>query len=142
MDDGVYEGWTVPNDYDPLLGKLIAWGNSREETIARLRRALEEYTVTGIKTNVGLFRRILNEPDFLRGEIHTRWLDELLRRPLSAASSADENRPGSSASAAAIAAAIWQANQSDRHSCPSPSSADQPSRWKQEGRRAQLDRLP
>src|SRR5260370_13756159 len=81
MDDGVYEGWTVPNDYDPLLGKLIAWGNSREETIARLRRALEEYTVTGIKTNVGLFRRILDEPDFLRGEIHTKWLDELLRRP-------------------------------------------------------------
>src|ERR1700719_2997604 len=47
LDDGVYEGWTVPNDYDPLLGKLIAWGHSREETIARLRRALEEYTVTG-----------------------------------------------------------------------------------------------
>src|SRR5713226_8294433 len=112
MDDGVYEGWTVPNDYDPLLGKLIAWGNSREETIARLRRALQEYTVTGTKTNVGLFRRILDEPDFLRGEIHTKWLDELLRRLLSAASSADENRPGNSASdAAAIAAAIWQANQ-------------------------------
>ncbi len=143
LDDGVYEGWTVPNDYDPLLGKLIAWGNSREETIARLRRALEEYTVTGIKTNVGLFRRILVEPDFLRGEIHTRWLDELLRRPRSAASPADENQNGNSPSdAAAIAAAIWQANQWDRNSCLSSSSADQPSRWKQEGRRAQLDRLP
>src|SRR5467141_3477291 len=143
LDDGVYEGWTVPNDYDPLLGKLIAWGNSREETIARLRRALEEYTVTGIKTNVGLFRRILDEPDFLRGEIHTKWLDELLRRPRSAASAADQNQPGSSAfDAAAIAAAIWQANQRDRHSSLSSSSADQPSRWKQEGRRAQLDRKP
>src|SRR6202158_2035114 len=143
LDDGVYEGWTVPNDYDPLLGKLIAWGNSREETIARLRRALEEYTVTGIKTNVGLFRRILVEPDFLRGEIHTKWLDELLRRPRSAATPADQNQPGSSASdAAAIAAAIWQANQGDRHSCLSSTSVDQPSRWKQEGRRAQLDRQP
>src|SRR5713226_5473243 len=143
LDDGVYEGWTVPNDYDPLLGKLIAWGNSREETISRLRRALEEYTVTGIKTNVGLFRRILGEPDFLRGEIHTKWLDELLHRPRSAATSADENQPGSSASdAAAIAAAMWHANQWDRYSCLSSSSADQPSRWKQEGRRAQLDRLP
>src|SRR6266850_920866 len=142
LDDGVYEGWTVPNDYDPLLSKLIAWGNSREETIARLRRALEEYTVTGIKTNVGLFRRILVEPDFLRGEIHTRWLDELLHRPRSAAYPADQNQPGSSASdAAAIAAAIWQTNQWERHSCPS-SSADQPSRWKQEGRREQLDRQP
>src|SRR5712671_158917 len=141
LDDGVYEGWTVPNDYDPLLGKLIAWGNSREETIARLRRALEEYTVTGIKTNVGLFRRILTEPDFLRGEIHTRWLDELLRRPRSSASSANETPRGSSVSdAAAIAAALWQANQSDRHSSPSAALAAQPSRWKQEGRREQLDR--
>jgi acetyl-CoA carboxylase biotin carboxylase subunit len=137
LDDGVYEGWTVPNDYDPLLSKLIAWGNSREETIARLRRALKEYTVTGIKTNAGLFRRILTEPDFLRGEIHTQWLDELLRRPRPSASPTDENQPGSYASdAAAIAAAIWQVNQWDRH------STDRPSRWKQEGRRAQLDRLP
>jgi len=143
LDDGVYEGWTVPNDYDPLLGKLIAWGNSREETIARLRRALEEYTVTGIKTNVGLFRRILVEPDFLRGEIHTKWLDELLRRPRPAESPADQNQPPSSASdAAAIAAAIWQANQRDGNSRLSSSSADQPSRWKQEGRREQLDRQP
>src|SRR5947208_2310824 len=66
VHDGVYEGWTVPNDYDPLLSKLIAWGNSREETIARLRRALEEYSVTGIKTNAGLFRRIHRAPALLR----------------------------------------------------------------------------
>src|SRR5437773_11678307 len=85
LDDGVYEGWTVPNEYDPLLSKLIAWGNSREETIARLLRALEEYTITGIKTNTVLFRRILADPDFLRAEIHTKWLDELLRRPHPAA---------------------------------------------------------
>ncbi len=141
--DGVYEGWTVPNDYDPLLSKLIAWGNSREETIARLRRALEEYAVTGIKTNAGLFRRILNEPDFLRGEIHTKWLDELLSRPRPTASLGKENPFESAASdAAAIAAAIWQASQWDRHPALSSSFADQPSRWKQEGRRAQLDRLP
>jgi acetyl-CoA carboxylase, biotin carboxylase subunit len=143
LDDGVYEGWTVPNDYDPLLGKLIAWGNSREETITRLRRALQEYTVSGIKTNVGLFRRILSEPDFLRGEIHTKWLDELLRRPVSAASSADEIPRGRPASdAAAIAAAIWRATQSDKRSSLSSPSGGQSSRWKQEGRLAQLDRLP
>ncbi len=143
LDDGVYDGWTVPNDYDPLLSKLIAWGNSREETIARLRRALEEYTVAGIKTNVGLFRRILSEPDFLRGEIHTRWLDELLRPSRSAASSANENRGGSSVSdAAAIAAAIWQVNLGDRRASQPTLSSDQPSRWKLEARREQLDRLP
>jgi acetyl-CoA carboxylase, biotin carboxylase subunit len=145
LDDGVYEGWTVPNDYDPLLSKLIAWGNSREETIARLRRALEEYTLTGIKTNVGLFRRVLAEPEFLRGEMHTKWLDELLRRQGSVASASCEERSGIAAlDAAAIAAALWQRNQWDRNSSLSTSVADpsQPSRWKHEGRRLQLDREP
>src|SRR5689334_1608274 len=102
LDEGVYSGWTVPMDYDPLLAKLIAWGNSREETVARLRRALEEYSVTGIKTNTALFRRILLEPDFLRSEIHTKWLDEMLKRP-HAASDANSR----AADAAAIAAALW-----------------------------------
>src|SRR5262249_44146275 len=69
LDEGVYEGWTVPMDYDPLLSKLIAWGNSREETIARLRRALDEYTIMGIRTHVTRFRRILTDSDFRRREI-------------------------------------------------------------------------
>jgi acetyl-CoA carboxylase biotin carboxylase subunit len=132
-------------DYDPLLSKLIAWGNSREETIARLRRALEEHTVTGIKTNAGLFRRILAEPDFLRGEIHTKWLDELLHRsPGAAPASRDSAHADRAADAAAIAAALWHASQSDRPSGRTSSSDDssQPSRWKQEGRRQQLDQLP
>jgi acetyl-CoA carboxylase, biotin carboxylase subunit len=142
LDDGVYEGWTVPNDYDPLLSKLIAWGNSREETIARLRRALEEYTVTGIKTNAGLFLRILSDPDFLRGEIHTKWLDELLRRPNASAdlSIEDEKRTAVS-NAAAIAAAMWQATQASAPSALAAES-DTSSHWKREGRRAQLDREP
>src|SRR5438067_1541811 len=112
MNEGVYEGWTVPNDYDPLLSKLIAWGNSREETIARLRRALDEYTITGIRTNAGLFRRILEEPEFLRGEIHTRWLDEWLRRPRAPSSAPQASAKNSciEAAAAAIVAAVWQAN--------------------------------
>jgi acetyl-CoA carboxylase biotin carboxylase subunit len=145
LDEGVYEGWTVPMEYDPLLSKLIAWGNSREETIARLRRALEEYTITGIKTNAGLFRRILAEPDFLRGEIHTKWLDELLQRSPSVAASTDESANADrAADAASIAAALWQAKHSEKPSGPSASGQDssQPSRWKQEGRRQQLDRLP
>jgi acetyl-CoA carboxylase biotin carboxylase subunit len=145
LDEGVYEGWTVPMDYDPLLSKLIAWGNSREETIARLRRALEEYSVTGIKTNAGLFRRILAEPDFLRGEIHTKWLDELLQRAPSAPHSPQEDpKTDRGADAAAIAAVLWQAEQRDKHSGPSlrGKESSPPSRWKQEGRRQQLDRLP
>jgi acetyl-CoA carboxylase biotin carboxylase subunit len=134
LDDGVYEGWTVPMDYDPLLSKLIAWGNSREETIARLRRALEEYTVTGIKTNTGLFRRILAEPDFLRAEIHTKWLDEMLLRPNPhSEAGADKNEED----AAAIAAALW--HMSNANSSAQPAAGCEPqSRWKQQARREQL----
>src|SRR6266404_768595 len=135
VDEGVYEGWTVPMDYDPLLSKLIAWGNSREETIARLRRALEEYSITGIRTNTALFRRILAEPDFLKAEIHTKWLDELLQRPHPAARD-DAN----GADAAAIAAAIWQATHNGNSSVSSNAAPE--SEWKREGRRRQLERLP
>jgi acetyl-CoA carboxylase, biotin carboxylase subunit len=145
LDEGVYEGWSVPMEYDPLLSKLIAWGNSREEAIARLRRALEEYTITGIKTNAALFRRILAEPDFLRAEIHTKWLDDLLSRPPSSPDVSKSAQPGSAAAdAAAIAAAIWRWNQQQKNSAQSLSAqnSSQPSRWKLEARREQQDRLP
>src|ERR1700687_1882522 len=156
LDDGVYAGWTVPVDYDPLLGKLIAWGNSREEAIARLRRALDEYGISGIKTNIALFRRILAEPEYVRAEIHTRWLDELLLSPAVVARhvTGRTERPRSGAAdAAALAAALWHLSQSHGSSAaPSPSSAQPtvtrqppvaaPSRWKLEGRRDELDRAP
>jgi acetyl-CoA carboxylase biotin carboxylase subunit len=142
LDEGVYEGWTVPMDYDPLLSKLIAWGNSREEAVARLRRALEEYSITGIKTNASLFRRILAEPDFLQGQIHTRWLDEMLLRSRSAASvdaggASASGHNSNSEKVAAITAALWRVSQN--HSAPSQTSAAPPaSRWKREARREQL----
>jgi acetyl-CoA carboxylase biotin carboxylase subunit len=136
LDEGIYEGWTVPNDYDPLLGKLIAWGNSREEAIARLRRALEEYTVTGIKTNVALFRRILDDTDFLKSEIHTTWLDELLKRPRPVRTVTSDEFD-----AAAIAAALWQAKQ-DAPADAQSAANDATSPWKTAARRAQVDRQP
>ena len=58
-DSGIYEGWTVPVFYDPLLSKLIAFGNDRNEAIARMRRALLEYQVLGIKTNLHFLESIL-----------------------------------------------------------------------------------
>ena len=137
LDEGVYEGWTVPNEYDPLLSKMIAWGNSREETIARLRRALEEYAITGIKTNAGLFRRILQEPEFVRGEIHTKWLDELLSQRKHEAGEPDQREED----AVVIAAAIWQAKQAERRTVLAETGNGQ-SRWKIEGRREQVERAP
>jgi acetyl-CoA carboxylase biotin carboxylase subunit len=77
-DSGMYEGWTVPIDYDPLLAKLISYGADRQQAIARMRRALHEYFVGGIKSNLSLFRRILDDKDFQEGKLDTGYLDRLL----------------------------------------------------------------
>ena len=77
-DSGMYEGWTVPVEYDPLLAKLIGYGTDRSQAISRLVRALNEYFVGGIKTNISLFRRILGDADFLAGRLDTGYLDRLL----------------------------------------------------------------
>jgi acetyl-CoA carboxylase, biotin carboxylase subunit len=79
LDNGVYAGWTVPIDYDPLLAKLVSYGEDRQQAIARLARALPEYFVAGIKTNLGLFRRILADKDFQAGKIDTGYLERLLK---------------------------------------------------------------
>jgi acetyl-CoA carboxylase, biotin carboxylase subunit len=79
-DSGMYEGWTVPIEYDPLLAKLVGYAETRDQAIQRLERALYEYFVGGIKTNISLFRRILKDPDFRAGTIDTGFLDRLLAR--------------------------------------------------------------
>jgi acetyl-CoA carboxylase biotin carboxylase subunit len=80
-DSGVYEGWRVPLEYDPLLSKLIVYAGSRTDAIARMRRALDEYFIGGIKTNLALIRRIFEHPDFASGRIDTGFLDRLLASP-------------------------------------------------------------
>lgn len=140
LDDGVYAGWTVPSDYDPMLGKVIAWGADRAEAIARMRRALDEYYSVGIKTNIELFRRIFADDEFLRGEIHTRWLDELLHRAPSANAQNERTRRETLAEdAAAFAAAAWFAKRRSSASSRSPKTG---SRWKLDGRRDQLAASP
>ncbi len=78
LDGGVYEGWTVPMDYDPLLAKLAVWAATRDEAAARAVRALGEYRVGGIRTNIGFFRQILEDPRIPRRQsayrIHRRIL--------------------------------------------------------------------
>jgi acetyl-CoA carboxylase biotin carboxylase subunit len=80
-DDGWAEtGTDVPVFYDPLISKLIAWGVDRPQAIARMRRALLEYEVRGIRTSLPFFQWMLRQPAFLAGEFHTEFLDELLQR--------------------------------------------------------------
>ena len=80
LDSGVYEGWNVPLDYDPLLAKLAAWGPSRDDAIARLRRALSEYVIGGIRTNRAFFAEILDDEAFRAGRLSTSFLDEFFPR--------------------------------------------------------------
>ena len=80
LDGCVYEGWTVPIDYDPLLAKLAVWNGTRESAIARMVRALREYDVAGIRTNINFFRQILEDEEFRQGRLHTGFIDEFLGR--------------------------------------------------------------
>jgi acetyl-CoA carboxylase biotin carboxylase subunit len=103
-DSGVYQGWTVPLDYDPMLSKLIVHAADRATAIARMRRALDEYFVGGIKTNLPLFRRILEHPDFVTARIDTGFLDRLLATKPSLA-----NGMSKLAEVAAVSAALFTA---------------------------------
>lgn len=79
MDSHIYGGYEVPPYYDSLLGKLIVWGKDRPEAISRMRRALGELTLEGVHTNISMHRRVLQDDRFVRGELSTRLLEEILR---------------------------------------------------------------
>jgi len=76
-DNGIYEGYEVPLEYDPLLSKLITWGSTRAEAIHRMLRALSEYQVYGIKTTIPFFKRILLHPKFFAGDYNTHFISSL-----------------------------------------------------------------
>jgi acetyl-CoA carboxylase, biotin carboxylase subunit len=78
VDTAVFTGYQIPPFYDSLVGKLIVWGNDREEALARGRRALEEYRLEGIKTTIPLHLRLLDDEAFRSGEYHTGYLERLL----------------------------------------------------------------
>lgn len=148
IDEGVYAGYTVPGDYDPLLAKLICWGADRAQAVARMRRALREFTCTGIKNNALFLSALLADADFAQSHISTSWLDERLTAGLargvvpSQVFAHDQPRDGhdpAAAEAAAIAAAAWHYNASaSQAATPQPAL----SKWKTEGRHEQTSRNP
>ena len=79
-DIGIEEGASVPTDYDPMLGKLVVWGPSRPQAVARLSRALAEYEISGVETTLPLFRRLAKDPDFLAGQFDVQWLERRLEQ--------------------------------------------------------------
>lgn len=77
VDSAAYENYTIPPYYDSLVAKLIAFGDTRELTIRRMRRALSEYVIQGIRTNIPFHRAALEEDSFLRGEYDTRFVERM-----------------------------------------------------------------
>jgi acetyl-CoA carboxylase biotin carboxylase subunit len=78
VDSALYAGYRVPPHYDSLIAKLVVQGRTRNECLMRLRRALEEIFVGGIKSNVALHRRLIAEPDFVNGDYDIRWLERIV----------------------------------------------------------------
>jgi acetyl-CoA carboxylase biotin carboxylase subunit len=75
-DGYVYEGYEIPLYYDPLISKLICWGKTRDESISRMKRALYEYKITGVKTSIRLLARIMDTPDFKDGKYNTHFIEK------------------------------------------------------------------
>jgi acetyl-CoA carboxylase, biotin carboxylase subunit len=80
VDSGLYAGYKVPPYYDSMIAKLIVYGSTRERCIMRLRRALEEFVVDGLKTTIPLHQKLIEDPEFQKGEYTIKWLEEWLAR--------------------------------------------------------------
>ena len=129
-DSGVYPGYTVPTVYDPMISKLSVWAPSRPEAIARMRRALSEYVVKGITTNIRYLRATLDHPDFVSGNYDTGFLPR--------AHSALLGRHDHAVEEVALLAAVVDAFQRDarreRSLAPAARPSSGPSPWRMRAR--------
>ena len=125
----------MPLEYDPLLSKLAVWATDRQEAIARMQRALGEYEILGVQTNVPFFRRILEHPDFIAGRIDTGFIDRAL-----AAGLMIEEPPSTEEERIALLAAALHVERT-RNSQPAV-EAPASSAWKRAGREALLNAWP
>jgi acetyl-CoA carboxylase, biotin carboxylase subunit len=128
-DSGVYEGWTVPIEYDPLISKLVTWGATRDEAIGRMRRALQEYHIEGIHSNIAFFFEVLDSAQFRSVQFDTSFIDRWMK------ARRQVKTPDSEKELAAIAAVLFH---STRAAAPAPSANSPESAWKLDGRRRGL----
>lgn len=140
-DSGVTEGNEVSIHYDPMISKLAAWGNNRLEAIDRLRRALDEYKIGGIKTTLGFFREIVRDEEFVAAQLDTGFIQRFNeRRKQRASEVADDSAAQLRQDIAIIAAALAYLLGQVR-----PSTNNQPepqSKWKVSGRTSGINRTP
>jgi acetyl-CoA carboxylase biotin carboxylase subunit len=141
-DCGVESGSEVPRWYDPMIGKLAVWAPTREQAIARLRRALGETVVKGIVTNAAYLGRVLDLEEFRRGDYDTGLLARAADRLFPA--KAPKAELSASQEIALAAAAIWQLEQDSRVALDASRANGEPreSPWALAGRRDALRRAP
>jgi len=139
-DSGAAAGLDVPIFYDPMISKLVAWAEDRPRAIARMRRALGEYVVAGIRTTLPFFAWLVEQPDFAAGRFHTTSLDELLAsrngRPFAEPTPDQEEV---AVMAMALQAAVSAGTPSEEG--VRPLFGGSISRWKEQGRLESLEGL-
>ncbi len=124
-DSGVYEGWDVPIYYDPMISKLAVWGATREEAIGRMKRALGEYHVGGIRTTIPFFLAVLADEEFVTGDIDTGFIARFLER---------QQPPEPDAEAEIVAMMAAALDYSSRIHAVSAPESKTISRWKRNGK--------
>jgi acetyl/propionyl-CoA carboxylase alpha subunit len=130
VDSCLFDGYEVGPHYDSLLAKLIVYGHDREHALSRLRRALHEYQVLGVKTTLPFHRRLLDNPAFIAGDIDTRFLDRSFQLETVDAEHSDH---------AMVVAALLS---HQRRSNGNGGAPEQSNRWRTAGRQAAADRAP
>lgn len=101
VDTGVYPGFEITPFYDPMIAKLIVWGETRAQAILRMRRALEEYRIVGVRTNIPFHQTLMDSPRFMAGQYDTRFVEERFSME-----DAEENRQDFSEVAAILATLV------------------------------------
>jgi len=138
-DSGVELNSEVSIHYDPMISKLAAWGRTRAEAIDRLRRALDEYEVGGIKTTLPFFRKIVRDQEFIAGQLDTGFISRFNERRETARASASEFGGQTQQDIALIAAALHYARL-QKETASRPAAPNGESRWRMSGRAALLDK--
>lgn len=136
-DGGVSEGAAVSIHYDPMISKLAAWGRTRSEAIDRLRRALDEYAVSGIKTTLPFFRQLVRDQEFIAGKLDTGFISRFMKRSASTAGdTADQRAAETKQDLAIIVAGLdFIGRQSSRSASPITQESNA---WRTAGRAALL----
>jgi acetyl-CoA carboxylase biotin carboxylase subunit len=136
VDSGVYEGMTIPVNYDPMISKLCVWGEDRDHAIQRMRRALDEYIIAGMTTNIGFHEEVLTHPDFIDGSYNTEFIPDYME---------EREKPEAKHRDIAELAAVLATHRHDEAlkdgDGDDSESSGPKSRWKTLGRYRQLGRL-